>query len=67
MRRHHQGQQLSGTQQMVLADDFIESRRTNPVGQRLSSRRPSDRSKETVLCGAALCHWLEPSTAWSDG
>ncbi len=46
VRRNHLAEKLSRTQQMLLADNFVERARTHPIGQRLAQRRA--RWKETL-------------------
>ena len=56
VRRHHVAQELSRTQQMLLADDFVERARTHPIGQRLAERRA--RWEQTIRrIGLAPCHF----------
>src|SRR5260370_468837 len=54
LRRDHLAEELSGSQQMLLADDFVEPPRTNPICQRLAER--SARWKQT-LRGIAFAPW----------
>ncbi len=56
LRRHHLAQELSRTQQMLLADNFVERARTHPIRQRLAERRA--RWKQTIRrIGFAPCHF----------
>ena len=53
--RDHLAEQLAWTEQMFLADDFVERARTHPIGQRLRHRMP--RPEESIIVvGLAPCH-----------
>jgi hypothetical protein len=60
VRRDHLVQELPRTQQMLLADDFVERARTHPIRQRLTEG--GARWKETLRrIGLAACHFQQVS------
>ncbi len=60
VRRDHLAEELSRTQQMLLADNFVERARPHPIRQRLAER--SARWKQTLRrIGLAPCHFQKVS------
>ena len=60
VRRDHLAEKLSGSQQMLLPDNFVERARTHPIGQWLTKR--GARGKQTLRrIGLAPCHFQKVS------